>query len=182
MATDKKGKPQLTKKQKETHLKKVLEEIEKQRKSVKKGDNFIAPTEEQVRKKLERVNSPFITLQAWSPTTPGGTFNYQIGITNPDAFTQHSMFVHVFVGPGNLVSGLGDFLLNVDQRFPRLTQPDPFGLSLASGALTTLNFSIKVPSTVEHPTNYIGNAVLLQLNWFDVGTVLDRSVFVFKVN
>lgn len=182
MATDEKGKTPLTKEQKESHIKKVLAEIEKQRKSVKKGENFTAPTEEQLRKKLERVNSPYIYYQSWSSVAAGGTFTYNVGITNPDGFTQGSMFAHVFFGSGNVVSGVGEFLLNVDERFPRLTQPDFFGLSLASGASATLSFSIKTPATVEHPTNYLGNTALVQFNWHDVGTYFDRSVFVVKVN
>lgn len=75
----------------------------------------------------------------------------------------------------------GEFLLNVDARFPRLTQPDFAGLSLAPGASSTLTFSINIPANVEHPTNYIGNTALVQFNWHDVGTYLDRSVFVIKV-
>jgi hypothetical protein len=178
---DEKDKTPLTKQQKEEHVKKVLDEIEKQRKKVKKGDNFTAPTEEQLRKKLERVNSPYIYFQSWGGVAAGGTVNYNVGITNPDAFTQIWMFAHVFIGSGNVVSGVGEFLLNVDERFPRLTQPDFAGLTLASGASATLTFAIKVPTTVEHPTNYLGNTVLVKFNWHDVGTYFDRSVFVIKV-
>lgn len=178
---DERGKTPLTKQQKEEHVKKVLDEIEQQRKKVKKGENFTAPTEEQLRKKLERVNSPYIYFQGWGGVAAGGTFNYNVGIWNPDSFTQVWMFAHVFFGSGNVVSNAGEFLLNVDERFPRLTQPDFAGLTLASGASATLSFSIKVPATVEHPTNYIGNTALVQFNWHDVGTYLDRGVFVVKV-
>lgn len=59
MANDQK-KP-LTEEEKKKHIKKTLDEIEEEKKKVKKGDNFTAPTEEQLRKKLERTDSPFNT-------------------------------------------------------------------------------------------------------------------------
>ena len=181
MANGQKDKKPLTEEEKKKHIKKTLDEIEKQRKGVKKGDNFTAPTEEQLRKKLERINSPFIYFQSWGPAAPGGTVNYSVGITNPDPVQAIWVFAHVFVGSGNVVSNTGEFLLNVDERFPRLTQPDFAGLTLASGASATLTFPIKIPTNVEHPTNYLGNTALVQFNWHDVGTYLDRSVFVIKV-
>ena len=180
MANDQK-KP-LSEEEKKKHIKKTLDEIEKEKKKVKKGDNFTAPTEEQLRKKLERTDSPFIYFQSWGPAAPGGTINYSVGITNPDPVQAIWIFAHVFVGSGNVVSSTGEFLLNVDTRFPRLTQPDFAGLNLAPGASSTLTFSINIPANVEHPTNYIGNTALFQFNWHDVGTYLDRSVFVMKIN
>jgi hypothetical protein len=179
MADEKKRK--LTDAEKAQHIKKILEEIEKQKKNVKKGDNYTAPTEEQLKKKLEQVNSPYIYFQSWGPAAPGGTINYNVGITNPDPIQQIWMFAHVFVGSGNVVSGSGEFLLNVDERFPRLTQPNFAGLTLAAGASSTLSFAIKIPASVEHPTNYLGNTALMQFNWHDIGTYLDRSVFVMQV-
>lgn len=181
MANDQKDKKTLTDEEKNQHIKKTVEEIEKQKKNVKKGDNFTAPTEEQLRKKFERIDSPYIYFQSWSGAAPGGTVNYTIGVTNPDPTQAIWIFAHVFVGSGNVVSSTGEFLLNVDARFPRLTQPDFAGLTLASGAWATLTFSIQIPSSIDHPANYIGNTALFQLNWHDVGTFLDRSVFVIKV-
>jgi hypothetical protein len=171
----------LTDDEKKTHIKKILAEIEKQKKEVKKGDNYTAPTEEQLKQKLERVNSPYIYFQSWGPAAPGGTINYNVGITNPDPVQQIWMFAHVFVGSGNVVSSSGEFLLNVDPRFPRLTLPNFSGLTLAAGASSTLSFAIKIPASVEHPTNYLGNTALFQFNWHDIGTYLDRSVFVMQV-
>ena len=181
MANDQKDKKTLTEEEKNKHIKKTLEEIEKQKKNVKKGDNFTAPTEEQLRKKFERINSTYIYFQTWGAAAPGGTVNYSVGVTNPDPTQAIWMFAHVFVGSGNVVGNTGEFLLNVDARFPRLTQPDFAGLTLASGASATLTFSIKIPTIIEHPTNYLGNTALFQFNWHDVGTYLDRSVFVIKV-
>ena len=75
---------------------------------------------------------------------------------------------------------MGEALELVDPRFPRLTQPDFFGLQLAPNATQQLNFTLQVPAGVER-TNYLGNSFLVQLVWHDPGLYLDRSVFVFKV-
>ena len=54
--------------------------------------------------------------------------------------TAESLYVHVWVGSGNVDPVVGTFLLNVDTHFPRLTQPKTFGLQLASVAGTLLTF------------------------------------------
>jgi hypothetical protein len=102
------------------------------------GDNATV-TPEEIEKKLKRVNSPMIVSQGWSGTTPGGTFNYSLGIFNPDPTQASNLFAHVWVGSGNIDPTVGTFLLNVDTRFPRLTEPPVFGLTLAPGASATLN-------------------------------------------
>jgi hypothetical protein len=91
----------------------------------------------------------------------------------------HTTFLTIR-GSGNVDPVTGTFLLNVDTRFPRLTQPIFDGLTLASGASGTLSFALKVPATVEK-TNYLGNSCLMRFNWHDIGTYLDRGVFVFGV-
>jgi hypothetical protein len=63
-----------------------------------------------------------------------------VGIVNPDPMTAESLYVHVWVGSGNVDPVVGTFLLNVDTHFPRLTQPKTFGLQLASVAGTLLTF------------------------------------------
>jgi len=88
--------------------------------------------------------------------------------------------VHVFVGPANLVPDVGDALSAVDARFPRLIMPRVFGLSLAAGATQSVSFSISVPTAIER-SNYLGNAILFQGNYHDVGSYLDRGLFVFEV-
>jgi hypothetical protein len=75
--------------------------------------------------------------------------------------TEVRLFAHVWVGSGNVDPTVGTFLLNVDTRFPRLTEPAFTGLALAAGEMAMLNFTIKVPSTVEKKTNYIGNSCLM---------------------
>ncbi len=122
-----------------------------------------------------------IVSQGWNSTTPGGTINYNLGIYNPDPTQAIWLFAHVWIGSGNVDPVTGTFLLNVDTRFPRITQPQLDGLSLAPGASSVLKFSFKVPATIEK-TNYIGNSCLMNFNWHDVGTYLDRGVFVFAVS
>jgi hypothetical protein len=165
-------------------IKEQVQRIQKaiqQQKRENKGEHFTALTPEEIEKKLKRVNSPIIVSQGWNSTTPGGTINYNLGIFNPDPVQAIWMFAHVWVGSGNIDPVVGTFLLNVDTRFPRLTQPAFDGLTLAPGAYTTLSYSLTVASTVEK-TNYIGNSCLMQFNWHDVGTYLDRGVFVFAVS
>jgi hypothetical protein len=98
-----------------------------------------------------------------------------MGVYNPDPIQAIWLFAHVWVGSGNVDRTVGTFLLNVDARFPRLTEPVFDGLTLAAGAFAILNFTIKVPSTVED-TNYLGNCCLMQFNWHDIGRYLDRGV------
>lgn len=89
--------------------------------------------------------------------------------------------MHVFVGLANLAPGVGDAISGVDPRFSRLTLPSYPGWTLAPGATQNISFfPIVIPSGIE-PTNYLGNAILFQANYTDVGKVLDRSQFVCTV-
>lgn len=178
-----KAKPKWTSAQIKEHVQKIQEVIEQQKLLVKKGESFTAVTPEDIERKLKRTNSPMITMQfgSWTAPTPlGGTFAYNVGLYNPDPTDAIWLFAHVWVGSGNVDPTVGTFLLNVDTRFPRLTQPAFAGLSLAAGASTVLSFTMKVPSAVQK-TNYLGNCCLMGFNWHDVGTYLDRGVFVFTV-
>lgn len=161
------------------HTKKILDVVEKLKKENKLA-NFTGITVDEIEKKFTRVNSPMIVSQSWGGTTPGGNVNYNLGIYNPDPTTAVWLFAHVWVGSGNVDPVVGTFLSNVDTRFSRLTLPAFSGLSLAPGASATLNFVLKVPATAEK-TNYLGNSCLMQFNWHDTGTYLDRGIFVFAV-
>jgi len=173
-------KPKWTAEQIKEHTKKILDFVERQKKE-NKYENFTGITQQEIGNKFNRINSPMIVSQSWSgSTTPGGTINYNLGIYNPDTGTSIWMFAHVWIGSGNVDPVTGTFLSNVDTRFPRLTQPGFAGLTLASGASAILNYSLKVPATAEK-TNYLGNSCLMKFNWHDIGTYLDRSVFVFAV-
>ena len=74
---------------------------------------------------------------------------------------------------------VGTFLLNVDTRFPRLTEPVD-GVSIDPSSFRTISFALKVPAGVQK-TNYLGNTCLMQFNWHDVGVYLDRGVWPFTV-
>jgi hypothetical protein len=166
-----------------TKMQKILDDVEKRRKAAEReGLTFTAPTEEQLRKKLRRTNSPMIVYQSWNGlgATAGGTINYEIGINNPDPTDWIWLFVHVFVGPGNMVPDTGESLAPVDERFAQLTEPKFPGLTIAAGATEQLNFSFGIPATIER-SNYLGNSYLFQSVWHDVGLYIDRSVFTFEV-
>lgn len=162
-------------------IQRIQKVIEQQKRLVKKGENFTAVTPEEIERKLKRVASPMIVSQAWTDSTaPGGTISYNVGIYNPDPTEAIWMFAHVWVGSGNIDPIVGTFLLNVDTRFPRLTQPAYYGLTLAAGASALLSFALRVPPTVEK-TNYLGNSCLMQIKWHYSGRYLDCGFFVFTV-
>jgi hypothetical protein len=166
-----------------TKLQKIVGQIEKRRKEAEReGLTFTAPTEEQLRRKLRRTNSPMIVFQAWNGlgAVAGGQINYDVGIHNPDPTDWISLFMHVFVGPGNMVPDTGEALASIDERFARLTLPQFPGLMIASGSTEQLNFSFDIPATVEK-TNYLGNSFLFQSVWHDIGQYIDRAVFSFEV-
>ena len=163
-----------------SQVEKIQKEVEKHKRE-NKGEHFTSVTPEEIERKLKRVNSPMIVSQGWNSTTPGGTVNYNLGLFNPDPTLAVWLFAHVWVGSGNIDPVTGTFLLNVDPRFPRLTEPVFDGLVLPAGASATLKFALKVPASIEK-TNYIGNSCLMQFNWHDVGAYLDRGVFVFAVS
>jgi hypothetical protein len=130
------------------HIRNIEKVVAKQKRE-NKEEYFTFVTPGEIERKLKRVNSPMIVSQGWGNTTPGGTINYNLGLYNPDPTQAIWLFAHVWVGSGNVDPTVGTFLLNVDVRFPRLTQPKFDGLKLASGASATLSFAIKVPSSVE---------------------------------
>ena len=77
---------------------------------------------------------------------------------------------------------VGTFLLNVDTRFPRLTEPQ-YGLAGEldpSPPVHNLSLPVKVPNGVQK-TNYLLNVCLMRLGFFDVGVVLDHSNVAFRV-
>jgi hypothetical protein len=163
------------------HARRLLDEIERRRQEAEReGLNFTAPTAEQLKKKLAGAESPMITSQGWSNAAPGGTINYTVGINNPDPVQWTGLFVHVFVGPANIAPDVGDAVSAVDTLFPRLTMPRFAGLTLGPGAGQSLNFSLAVPAGAQR-SNYLGNAILFQATWHDVGKYLDRGLFVFEV-
>lgn len=161
---------------------KIRKDVGKLEKDAKrKGWNVTTPTDDQLAQKLRKAKSPMIVFQGWSGSTaPGGTINYQVGIHNPDPTDWIWLFVHLFVGPANMIVDRGKALATVDERFARLTLPDFDGLQIAAGATESLQFDLPVPAGIE-ATNYLGNSFLFQSTWHDPGVYIDRSLFVFEV-
>jgi hypothetical protein len=161
----------------------LLEEIERRRREAREqGRNFSAPTGAQVLDRLQSARSPMFFFLAWnSATSSPGTINLTTGVFNPDPVTQVFLFVHVFIGPATLAADVGQALELVDERFPRLTEPPFFGLTLDPSASTSLDFSIAIPANIE-PSNYLGNAFLFQASYFtSASPTFDRALFVFQV-
>jgi hypothetical protein len=167
------------------NAKRLLDEMERQRQEAERqGLNFAALSAEELKKKLERTESPIITWASWtSGISPGGgAISYTATINNPDPVQWSRLYMHVFVGLANLAPGVGEAISAVDTRFPRLTLPRYPGLTLAPGATQNVHFApIWIPAEIE-ATNYLGNAILFQANYTDVGKVLDRGQWVFLVS
>jgi hypothetical protein len=164
----------------EEHIRSIQKAIEKHKRE-NKGEHFTSITPKVTAKKLKRVNSPLIISQGWSNTAAGATFTYTVGIYNPDPTEIDWLFAHVWIGMGNVDSAIGKSLSYVDTRFGRLTEPAPFGLTLAAGESVILNFAIRVPTEVEK-TGHIGNSYVMQLNWPGVWRYFDSEAFVFAVD
>jgi hypothetical protein len=173
-------KPKLTPAQIKDRVKKIQEIIEQQKRE-NKGEHFVSLTREEIEEKLKRANSPIITVQGWSDANPGGNVYYLVGIANPDPTLWDNLFVHVWVGSGNVDPVAGTFLMNVDTHFSRLTQPGPFGLGLGPGEGKLLTFYLNVPTGTEK-TNYMGQSCLMRLPNNHIGQYLDRGLFVFVVH
>jgi hypothetical protein len=163
-------------------IKKIQEEIEKA-KTRYPGRSFTEVTPEEVRRKLKRAKSPIITYQFWTSSAPqGGTIDFVVGIHNPDPTEARRLFAHVWVGSGAPDPVTSTFLLNVDTRFPRLTQPDFPGAKIPSSSTLELNFALDVPSgQVVQESNYFGHTYLMKAQWFDPSDFLDRGLWVFTV-
>lgn len=173
------------------HAKRILEAIESEKEdSRSSGENFSAITPDEIEKGLLReAKTPFLSGFAWTKgTAPGGRIGLRVFIWNSESEPASDIYVHVWVGTGNVDPMVGTFLLNVDARFPRLTRPehpglregDPHRFPLPPG-LKRLNFDLTVPSPLEESV-YLGNICLMRLVSHDVGQYLGRGVFPFAVH
>jgi hypothetical protein len=164
-----------------THIKRIQKLVEQER-SENKHENFSAITRDGIEKKFKRVNSPMITTQSWGLGVRGAEFYIGIGIYNPEPTFPVDVYVHTWVGSGNIDPVVGTFLSNVDTRFPRLTKPlvnePPFVSS--DGHFIKQFFNIEIPINIDK-SFYLGNCCLMKFNWIDVGTYLDRSVFMIDI-
>lgn len=156
------------------HLSRILKEIEKHRKDAeKKGLDFAASSEEEMREKLERSKSPMITSATYMATVArGSTLPFSVNVFNPDPTTGPGLIVYTFFGPANMVADVGQALSVADARFPKLTST-PTSIDLAPGASQIFQTSIPVPADIA-PGRYLVNAFLFRSIAFDVGFYLDR--------
>jgi hypothetical protein len=163
-------------------VKDVLAEVSRlEKKAEKEGRIFVGITEEQLKKKLARTKSPIFVGSLWNATVPaGGTLNYDVHLFNPDPAVASRLFVHFFVGPGNMVPDAGGALAAVDTRFPRLTLPKWIGITLGVQNYRQLAFAVPIPAGIPR-TNYLGNAFLFRGNILDLDEVLDRASAIFEV-
>ena len=173
----------LTAAQIKVQTKKILEAIEQGKRRVEgqKNVNFAALKPKDIERKLKRVKSPMLIFESWTDQAqPGGTIDYNVTFWNPDPDPWFGLNAQVWVGSGNVDPVVGTFLLNVDTRFPRLTEPGWAGVSLNPSSQQQISFVLQVPPGVEK-TNYIGNTCLMQVSSFEAGVYLDRCAWIFTV-
>jgi hypothetical protein len=159
-----------------TNARILLEEIERRRREAREqGRSFVALDAAQILDRLQRANTPFIGILTYSSeaTTPGTMF-VDVNVFNPDPVSQGALFVHVFIGMADIAVTL------LDERFPRLTEPEPFGLNLNPSTSGVASFAIAVPANIELST-YLVNCFLYKVNTFAPAIELDRARVVFRV-
>jgi hypothetical protein len=163
-------------------IKKIQQAIEEEKSRYQDQNlTFVALNPKDIERKLRRMKSPIIVAQSWDSSVPaGGTIRYDVAVWNPDPTEAFFVFAHVWVGSGNVDPVVGTFLLNVDTRFPRLLEPEPFGATIQPSSLFHIIFALKVPTGVQK-TSYFLNVCLMQARFFDVGVFLDRGGVPFKV-
>src|SRR5262245_20380451 len=145
-------------------IKKIQQATEKakSRHRDQKNLKFIELTPEDIERKLKRTKSPLIFYGLVpQPAPPGATIHPELGIWNPDPIQAWGLHLHVWVGSGFVDPVVGTFLLNVDTRFPRLTQPPFPGLQIDPLLDVILKFDLKVPTGVER-TTYLLSSCLMQ--------------------
>jgi hypothetical protein len=164
------------------NLDKILDEIDKKRvEASRKQLNFTGVDQEQLFRKLLRVNSPMIVFQSWNGSAAqGGRIDYQFGVLNPDPTNWVWLYGYGYVGPSNFMRDIGKGVAARDQRFADMTTPSFPGQSIAPSSTVTLTMSLTIPRTIEK-TTYQGNTVLFQADWHDTGLYLDRGLWTFDV-
>jgi hypothetical protein len=145
-----------------TSLKEHIRNIEKAVKK-HKGKHLTSAPPDEIERVLKRANTPIIyAFGPPGPVRPGQTIQIAFDVYNPGPDAAGSLSVHVWVGFHIVDATGGTFLLDVDKRFPRLTQPRWPGKSVDADSSERFGpFSLAIPTTVEK-TNYILNACLVQ--------------------
>lgn len=183
----------LTTAQMEERTEAILDAQKQRQEAAGNEENFAPVGREDIEKALTQENVAMLGGFGWSMSAPpGGIITVRIGVDFADPATvppESKIYVHIWIGSGNIDPDLGTFLMNVDSRFPRLTQPKVPGLQPGLSQVpeipvrpdsSLLDFKLQVPLQVEQ-TNYLGNICLMQRAGFDVGTYLGRACFEFRV-
>jgi hypothetical protein len=151
----------------------LVREAIKEHRQERRFERFESIADEDIAKKLRRVNTPFINSIGWGNLPSGGSMLLSVGVFNPDPVASGAMWILVFVGPAFAVADDGIALLNVDARFNRLAGPDG-GMVLAPSASSSATFTFRAPAGIDK-SDYICNLFLTRLLVFDAGSVLDRA-------
>jgi hypothetical protein len=140
-----------------TSLKEQIRSIEraiKKHEKENKGKHFTSITPDEIERTLKLANNPWISGYGWDDSTPGGKINLSVGINNPGTSQVHNLYVHIWVGSG-ITDPSGDtFLLNVDTRFPRLTQPGFPGGTVDPLSTKDFNFVLDIPTKLRERTTF----------------------------
>jgi len=116
-----------------------------------------------------------------APLPQGSSFVFTLGLHNPGLSPIGYTFAHLWTGRGHADPNISTFLLNVDQRFPTLTEPQTQqGLTIGPDEIKTLDFTVTIPTGVEK-TLYTLNTCIMRAHWHGVGEFLARSSFPFLV-
>ena len=164
------------------HARDLLDVIEKRRLEAREqGMNFAVPSADKIMHRLKGGNTPFFWGALWDYRVPApGTLHISVGIDNPDPVAQFFIYTHLFVGPAILTADVEQALALVDTRFPRATQPEFAGLLMAPFEEDTLSFDLPISGRIEE-SHYLLNLLLIQMQPFELGQVLDRVTLVFKL-
>lgn len=185
--------PELTAEQIDARAAEIVKAESRLRGQRSEGETFAALSLDEAKTRLRGTADPFFGGFGWTMSAPPGgiiTGRVEVNFPQPDAIPADSnIYVHVWVGSGNVDSDVGRFLLNVDPRFPRLSEPKVPGLRPGvsqvpelpvTGDRSLLSFRLQVPFDVE-PSVYLGNMCLMRRSPFSVGEVLGRASFAFRV-
>ncbi len=161
----------------------LLDRIAKKREEARRnGMNVAVASADKILLRLKGGHTPFIWAMIFNFRTPvPGTLRVEVYFDNPDPVPQGFLYVHFFVGPANLVADPVQSLSFVDDRFPRVTEPQFAGLFMDPFTSSGVVFEIAIPGQIQE-SHYLGNAFLIQQSPFTVpGEVLDRASTVFKL-
>jgi hypothetical protein len=161
------------------HIRKIEKAVEKHKRKYE-TDQYTSFRPDEIERMLSLSNNPWIIGYGFNTSTPGGTLPLSVGIYNPGALNGTNLYIHVWIGSG-IVDPTGDtFLLNVDTRFPRLTEPGFPGLIVNSLSTADINLTLDIPATIEK-TKYLLNICLMKISWRE-RIIFDRGIQVIEVS